>query len=74
MLLGLSLLLSCSKSCPESEMAVCQDTPPTDEDCLAYFQSWFYDSKKNTCEKIGYSGCSPSGFESQEACEACKCN
>jgi len=53
---------------------VCSETPPTDEICAAYFTMWFYDKTTSSCKKIGYSGCSKKGFETQEECESCKCN
>lgn len=52
----------------------CSDTPPTNEACAAYFERWFYNASENTCEQIGYSGCSQKGFETQAACEKCKCS
>jgi hypothetical protein len=67
-------LASCDKDCNNSEQAKCLETPPTDEACLAYFQTWFYNKNTNSCEQIGYSGCSPKGFPTKEECEACKCN
>jgi hypothetical protein len=44
------------------------------EACQAYFQTWFYNKNTNSCEQIGYSGCSSKGFPTKEECEACKCN
>ena len=67
------LLMSCSKNCPEAEMATCLDTPPTEELCQAYFERWFFSKKSNACEMIAYSGCSEKGFDSQLDCEACAC-
>lgn len=67
-------LAACDKDCNNSEQAKCLETPPTNEACQAYFQTWFYNKNTNSCEQIGYSGCSPKGFASKEECEACKCN
>jgi hypothetical protein len=65
-------LTNCSKDC-EPTNATCSETPPTNEACLAYFERWFFSKEKNNCEKIGYSGCSPKGFATQQECEECKC-
>ncbi len=65
-------IVACRKECgPKSE--VCRETPPTDELCAAYFATWFYNAEKNSCEQIGYSGCSAKGFVTLEECETCKC-
>ncbi|MEN8249563.1 MAG: BPTI/Kunitz domain-containing protein [Bacteroidota bacterium] len=56
----------------ELKNMTCYDTPPTDEMCTAYFERWFYNESTNSCEKIGYSGCSQYGFETQEECEKCR--
>ena len=66
------IIYSCSKNCNPTS-AVCNETPPKDELCQAYFTRWFYNKSKNACEQIGYSGCSQKGFETKEACESCKC-
>jgi hypothetical protein len=66
------ILISCSKDCAP-KLATCSETPPTNELCQAYFNRWFYDKNKNKCEQIGYGGCSPKGFETQQECEECKC-
>ena len=47
--------------------------PPQDELCQAYFERWFFDENSNTCQLIGYSGCSETGFASQEDCQQCLC-
>lgn len=65
------VLLSCNKDCGVSA-AACTDSPPQ-EDCSAYFERWFYNSGKNKCEKIAYSGCSARGFETKNECQECKC-
>ncbi|MDH5603752.1 MAG: BPTI/Kunitz-type proteinase inhibitor domain-containing protein [Cyclobacteriaceae bacterium] len=65
--------VSCTKDCPESEMAMCLETAPENELCMAYFERWFFQKKSNTCEMIAYSGCSEKGFDTREACEACTC-
>ncbi len=65
---------SCEKKCTAPNApAECAETVPTDELCQAYFESWFYNKDLNACEKIGYSGCSESGFPSQIECESCIC-
>ena len=72
----LSLLFvfaSCSKDC-DSKIATCSETPATNEYCLAVFYNWFYNSEKNKCERIGYSGCESYGFTTKEDCEACECD
>jgi hypothetical protein len=74
MLLVLSLGgVGCSTEC-EPGIAACSEKPPTDEECDAYFERWFYIEKMNGCEKVGYSGCSLKGFATQEECEACRCD
>lgn len=65
---------SCTKDCTNSQQAACMETPATGTTCAAYFESWFYNQGTNTCELIGYSGCSPVGFETKAACENCGCN
>ncbi|MES2799013.1 MAG: BPTI/Kunitz-type proteinase inhibitor domain-containing protein [Bacteroidota bacterium] len=72
LLLSGSLFSSCSKDCSDKE-ARCQDTPSSGA-CQAYFQRWFYNENENKCEQIGYSGCEPKGFETQQECEECECN
>jgi len=68
-------LTSCDDNCMATEIPACSETVPNqDVVCLAYFESWFFDSTTSTCEKIGYSGCDESGFATKEECEACKCN
>lgn len=67
-------LLSCSKTCDNQQKPGCQEVPPTDEPCLAYFTRWFYNSDSNTCEEIGYGGCSAYGFGSKAECEECQCD
>jgi len=63
--------LACENNC-EDQPATCSDTVPN-EDCLAVFVGWFYDSNTNTCSEIGYSGCEQYGFATQAECEACLC-
>lgn len=65
---------SCTKDCANSQQAKCLETPDTGTTCAAYFESWFYNQGTNTCELIGYSGCSPVGFTTKVACESCACN
>lgn len=69
----LSALGSCKSPC-EPENPVCYETPPENELCQAAFNRWFFDAESNSCEQIGYSGCSARGFATKEDCEACKCN
>jgi hypothetical protein len=68
----MAVIISCTKDC-EPKIATCNETPPTDELCQAYFERWFYNKDKNKCEKIRYSGCSQKGFETEIECEECKC-
>lgn len=65
-------LFSCN-TCPEPQ-GVCAVKVPQNEQCMAYFQRWFFNPATNSCTQIGYSGCSTKGFETKQACEACKCN
>lgn len=65
-------LVGCSKDC-ESQSTTCSETPLTGEDCLAFFQRWFYNKETNTCERVGYSGCSLKGFDTEEECKECAC-
>jgi hypothetical protein len=66
------IIYSCSKNCNSNNLT-CNDSPPTDELCDAYFTRWFYNKSKNACEEISYSGCSAKGFETKAACDSCKC-
>ncbi len=66
------LILGCSKDC-ETKLDKCNDRPESGA-CAAYFEGWFFDKEDNACKKIGFSGCSPRGFETEEACNQCKCN
>ena len=65
-------LSNCSKDC-EPVITACNETPPTDELCKAAFNRWFYNKEKNTCEQIGYSGCSQKGFDTEQECKECEC-
>ncbi len=71
----LSLTSACNKTrqC-ETDNPICTERPPTDELCQAYFVRWFYNASTNSCEEIGYSGCSVRGFASEADCEACVCD
>ena len=66
--------IGCTEDCTDETPATCQDVPPTDEACLAYFQRWFYNAESNACDSIGYSGCSQYGFATRVECEACQCD
>jgi len=70
----LSITIACEKGkdCDNKDL-VCKEIPPTDEACRAYFTRWFYNEETNSCEEIGYSGCSAYGFETKEECENCGC-
>ncbi len=72
-------ILFCFTSCDkdnncESTNAVCKETVPVGEACLAVFSRWFYDKNTNSCSEKSYSGCSQKGFATQAECESCKCN
>jgi hypothetical protein len=67
-------LVSCKDDNCENDDPICSETPPTDEECLAFFERWFYDSSTSTCEKIGYSGCDAYGFATKIECETCECD
>lgn len=67
-------LISCKESNCEFSDPTCTEIPPTNEECLAAFERWFYDSATSSCEKISYSGCEVYGFETKAACEACQCD
>lgn len=52
LLVVIALILdSCDKDCSNSEQAKCLETPPTDEACQSYFQTWFYNKNTNSCEQ-----------------------
>lgn len=71
---ALTAAMGCTEDCTNDTVATCQETPPTDEACQAYFQRWFYDAESNACDSIGYSGCSQYGFATEAECEACQCD
>ena len=77
-LIILSLIFSlffvaCEEECHvDNPPMTCSDTIPN-ELCAAYFERWFYDESTNECEKIGYSGCSMVGFETELECQSCVC-
>ncbi len=66
------LIFSSCCYCP-SPQGICAEKLPQGETCTVYFERWFFDEESNKCIKISYSGCSSKGFETQQACEACKC-
>jgi hypothetical protein len=57
----------------EDIIKICEQTPPTNEDCHAFFQRWFFDKTTKACSEISYSGCTQTGFATKQECEACKC-
>ena len=66
--------IACEEECSvDNPPAACSDVVPNDENCLAYFERWFYDKSTNTCEKIGYSGCNQVGFATELECQSCVC-
>ncbi len=73
LLLAGMALGSCKKECTLNN-STCKDFPPTGELCTASFSRWFYDQESNSCEQIGYSGCSVRGFATQQECEQCACD
>lgn len=73
LLFALALCLTNCGKCPEVANPTCNETAPTDGICQAYFTTWFYNKDKNKCEQIGYSGCSASGFATEQECEECQC-
>lgn len=72
LLIIICALSACKEDCDLS--TTCQEVPPTNEVCLAAFQSWFYDADTKSCEEIGYSGCSRKGFATKAECESCGCD
>lgn len=50
------------------------DYHPSDYECMASIQRWYFDSKDDVCKKFDWGGCNDvKPFESREACEAeCK--
>lgn len=59
---------ACNKRVCQDPDSPCAETPPANEACLAYFETWFYNSSDNTCELKGYSGCGPKGFATEATC------
>ena len=70
----LTINFACEKNseCDDKDLT-CYEAPPVGELCDAYFTRWFYNEETNSCEQIGYSGCSSYGFETKEECENCEC-
>ena len=68
-----TVITSCTKNC-KSQIATCDEVPPTNELCEAYFKRWFYYKNSKDCIQIDYSGCSEKGFETKEECDKCKCD
>lgn len=69
---AITVSVSCIEGVTHLYSATCNETPPVGEDCLAYFERWFYNKNTKKCDKIGYSGCSQRGFSTQAECEKCK--
>ena len=72
-LLFIFLILSCigCKKDPLQDPR-CKEIPEPDGLCQMAFESWFYDAKTNSCQKIFYSGCSEKGFPTKKECEQCQ--
>ena len=68
------LFFSCKRACMKSQEAACLEQIPTGITCQAVWESWVYNSDTDNCELKSYSGCSPIGFETEAACEACECH
>ncbi|MFK8037800.1 MAG: BPTI/Kunitz-type proteinase inhibitor domain-containing protein [Crocinitomicaceae bacterium] len=70
----LSTLSACNKiiKCDAANLT-CTETAPTGELCEAYFTRWFFDASTNSCQEIGYNGCSEKGFATKIDCENCIC-
>ena len=65
--------VACEEECHvDNPPAACSDTIP-DEFCAVAFNQWFYNESTNTCEQIGYSGCSKVGFDTELECQDCVC-
>ena len=74
LLISILSFISCKdEDCPDLS-PTCQEVPPTNELCLAFFTRWFYDADSNSCQEIGYSGCAQYGFATKEECESCECD
>lgn len=74
LLSGFIFFTNCNKNCEDEKPNACRDSLPNGELCQAFFQSWFYNKSTNSCELKSYSGCSPSGFQTEAECLACKCD
>jgi len=72
-ILLIMLAMSCNKKSDCNNSKVCQEQPPKDEACLAFFQRWFYNNTTQKCELIAYSGCSDKGFKTEAECNQCDC-
>jgi hypothetical protein len=71
---GLSVSFAqCNSNC-EVNNPTCNELPPTNEMCQAYFERWFYNKNTGNCSLQSYSGCGEYGFATQQECEACECN
>ena len=70
----LLILTSCNKCDDQPDMCSISSSNINQGSCEAYFESWFYDKSSGKCEKVGYSGCSATGFETEEACFECICD
>ena len=71
-LITISMAMALAAACNrEDKDPRCDERPPEDELCQAYFERWFYNAENGECEQIGYSGCNEAGFATQQACEDC---
>jgi hypothetical protein len=64
---------ACVKECV-SDIAACKEEAPSNEECLAFFNRWFYNPELNKCEQLSYSGCRQYGFETESECSECECS
>jgi hypothetical protein len=62
---------ACNKKDCNCETGACNDTPPTEEACMAHFSRYFYNKESKSCELKSYSGCSEKGFATLEDCNKC---
>ncbi len=67
--------LGCSKKC-DDKIDTCYEKVPSQNGviCQAFWTSWIYNEDNNKCEQVGYSGCGPVGFETEDECKQCECH